>query len=884
LKKYLKYVAIIISALVVLLVVAYFLAKKYEPEVKDILVYEINRQLTVPVKVDDINFSLIQRFPYASLRFSNVVIPQVIKGVEQPDTLIFIKDLYLQMGLMSVLRKKYEVTEAEVNTGFFDMDFYTDGSDNFHFWKTSTDSAASGATFSITDILIKDFNYRLKNSEGLLLDIGVVKSKAKGNFGTDQYKIESISDLWIHNVAYANDTLYRKETFKGDLQIEIDRIKDIYSFSSSDLRVAEQAVHLTGTYIPTDKQSWTLELKSTRADLEKLSHLLPLNIRNRFSKYKTRGKTDLDLRLSAGEQFDLDGAFSSLSGKFQHNEALGTAEIRGAKGKFEMRNSISSLFLDELNASIGPGKMTAWGKIIDFDAPSFDLNIEGSIDLKELKRLLNIEMLKTLEGEVVLDGRLQGNLPRESSNETLDLLRGIDFIGEIKLVDGVFQMEGQDQLYDKIDGDFQLKDNSIIIKAGTARVNKSPFQISGIIKNALPYISRKGEKLSIQADFKAKELNFNDILTRGSSKRDTTYNFSLPSDVAFDLSVDIEKISFRKFEATQITGNAYYKSGLLTLNPFSFRTADGDVKANVHLRQLSGNQFETESFAQLHDIDLKAFFIGFENFGQQVIQAHHLEGRANATIQFSALFKNDLSIDSKSIKSNIELMVLNGKLKNLESLQAISDYLRTNALWRSLIKVNEFEKKLKIINFDTLQNTISIENQKVHIPAMTIGSSALTLNVSGTHSFDNKIDYSLNFRLSQLLRTGKKESSEFGYIVDDQTGLRLFMRMQGDVDNPQFSLDGDAARNKRKQEFDREKDTFKSILKEEFGLFKSDTTLTGVPKSKTKGETQFSVDWEDFKDRNDTSSGKTKPNRKKKKSLSKEDEDLYDALEGDDDL
>ena len=883
-KKYLKYVAVFISALVVLLVAAYFLAKKYEPEVKDILVYEINRQLAVPVKVDDINLSLIQRFPYASLRFSNVVIPQVINGVEQPDTLIFIKDMYLQMGLFSFLRKNYEVTEAEINTGFFNMDFYADGGDNFHFWKTGTDSASSGANFSITDILIKDFNYRLRNSEGLLLDIAVVKSKAKGNFGTNQYKIESESNLWIRNVAYANDTLYQGETFKGDLQIDIDRIKDIYSFSSADLRVAEQAVNLEGTYIPQDKQSWNLELKSTRADLEKLSHLMPLSIRNRFTKYKTRGKTDLDLLLSSGEQFNLEGKFSSLSGKFQHNEALGTAEILGAKGKFEMRGGISSLFLDELNASIGPGKMTAWGKIIDFDAPSFDLNIEGNIDLEELKSLLNIEMLKTLQGEVILDGRLQGKLPRESSNETLDLLRGIDFIGKIKLTDGVFQMEGQDQVYDKIDGDIQLKDNAVIIKTATARVNKSPFEISGIIKNALPYISRMGEKLSIQADFKAKELNFNDILTQGSSKRDTTYNFSLPADVAFDLSLDIQKISFRKFEATEITGNAYYKGGLLTLNPFTFRTADGDVKANVHLRQLLGNQFEAESFAVIRDIDLKAFFIGFENFGQQVIQSHHLEGRANATIQFSALFKNDLSIDSESIKSNIELMVLNGKLKNLESLQAISDYLRTNALWRSLIKVNEFEKKLKVINFDTLQNTISIENQKVRIPAMRIGSSALTLNVSGTHSFDNKIDYSLNFKLSEILRTGKKETSEFGYIVDDQTGLRLFMRMQGDVDNPQFSLDGDAARDKRKKEFDREKDTFKSILKEEFGLFKSDTTLTGVPKAKTKGETQFSVDWDDFKNANDSSKGKPKSTPKKKRTSSKKDEDFYDSLEDDDDL
>ncbi len=862
--------------------VAYYLAKKYEPEVRKVIVYELNRKLTVPVKVGDINLSLLQRFPYASLRFSDVVIPQVKNGETTTDTLIYIKDMYLQMGLLNFLRKNYVVSEAEINTGFFDMAFYENGSDNFHFWKASDDTSSSGTNFSITEVLIRDFNYRLKDSNKLALDLLMVKSKARGDFGSEEYTIESGSDMWIRTVVYESDTLYEAEKFSGDLNIDIDRIKDSYTFNSDDLELAGQDIGLTGSHIPKNKQSWNLNIEAQNADLEKLTHLLPLNLRNRFAKYKAKGKTDLKLNLSSGERFDLDAFFSSLSGKFQHNEALGTAEISGAKGKFEMRNGISSLILDELEASIGPGDMNVWGKIIDFDAPSFDLNLEGEIDLEELKSLLNISLLEKLEGRVQLDGRLQGNLPRESTNETLDLLKGIDFIGKINLSEGIFQMEGQDQLYDKIEGDIQLKDNAVIIKSAKARVNKSPFEISGTIKNALPYISRKGQKLSIQADFKAKELNFNDILTQNESKRDTTYNFQLPKDVAFDLSVEVGKMTFRKFIATDITGNAYYKSGLLTLNPFAFKLASGTVNTNVHFIQKSDNQFEAQALAQLKNIDLEEFFVAFENFGQSVIQANNLEGRADATIEFSALFKSDLSIASESIKSNIELMVLDGKLKKVESLQAISDYLRGNALWRSLIKVDEFEKKLRVVAFDTLSNTIAIENRVIKIPAMTIGSSALTLNLSGTHSFDDAIDYSINFRINELLRTGKREQqNEFGYVVDDNTGLRFFLKMQGTVDNPEFSLDGDAARNKRKQQFEQEKNTFKSILKEEFGLFKSDTTLTGVPEQKKKNDAKFSVDFEEFKNANDTSAGKENTQKKKKKGNSKQDEDLYDK---DDDL
>src|SRR5690606_37841525 len=151
-------------------------------------------------------------------------------GEATADTLIYIKDMYLQMGLINFLRKNYVISEAEINTGFFDMVFYENGSDNFHFWKAGDDTTGSGANFSIKNILIRDFGYRLKDTDKLALNLLIVKSKARGDFGSDIYTIESESDMWIRNVAYASDTLYASEKFTGDLNIDINRLKDIYAF------------------------------------------------------------------------------------------------------------------------------------------------------------------------------------------------------------------------------------------------------------------------------------------------------------------------------------------------------------------------------------------------------------------------------------------------------------------------------------------------------------------------------------------------------------------------------------------------------------------------------------------------------------------------------
>lgn len=861
-----------------MIVSAYYLAQKFEPEVRSVVVNELNKHLAVPVQVEDINLSLLQRFPYASLRFSKVMIPAMERGKVSEDTLIYIEDLYLQIGLLDFFRKNYKVTEADVRTGFFRMEFYADGSDNFHFWK-STEKEGSNTTFSVKNVDIRNFAYDLATADGLNMSFLVEKSEASGDFGSSVYDISSENKIRISTIIDRQDTLYLNTSFEGDLDLNINTEAGLYTFISSEVSLGELEASLEGIYAPKADQTWNVAMKGKEASLEDLTLLLPLPVREKTRAYNTRGSTDLDLKISWGKDQNIDAAFSDLEGTFQHHEGLGKARIDGAKGKLEIRNDLQSIFLDELKAKIGFGKIEAWGNIIDLGAPSFDLSIAGEIDLNELKKLLNVKLVDELSGKVQVDGNLKGNLPRESSNATVELLRGIDFNGNIELRDGVFKMAGQHQKFDQIKGSIQLKDNAVIITSADARVNDNPFEFSGTIKNALPYISRKGQKLTIIADFKADELNFNKILTSESTSRDTTYNFTLPDDVSFDLGIDIGRLDFRKFRAEEIRGKAYYKSGLLTLNPVSFHTASGKVNANFRVKEKEEDRFEILSTAQLQKLDLSELFEEFENFGQRVIQAKHLEGTADAGIDFAMDFRSDLSIDAPTIRANTDLIVRNGKLKNLESLQDIASYLRSNALWRTLIKVDEFEKRLKVVSFETLENTITIENSVIEIPTMTIRSSALTMNISGTHTFENQIDYALNFKLSDLLRTGREKDTEFGYIREDNTGLNIFLKMEGTVDDPVFSMDNDAARQKRKKQFQKEQTTVKNMLKEEFGLFKSDTTLTGIEPKKEGNNPRFSVDFEEFKEKNDTTDKPRDAREEKKKKKKKK--DLFDS---DDDL
>ena len=123
---------------------------------------------------------------------------------------------------------------------------------------------------------------------------------------------------------------------------------------------------------------------------------------------------------------------------------------------------------------------------------------------------------------------------------------------------------------------------------------------------------------------------------------------------------------------------------------------------------------------------------------------------------------------------------------------------------------------------------------------MAINSSAMNITASGTHNFDNIVDYRLKLLLTDVLGKKVQTNSEFGEIEDDGLGrTQLLLSMKGPVDNPKFGYDRNGVKEKIKTDIVREKQNLKGILKEEFGMFKKDTNRIETRKKKE----ELQIDW-----------------------------------------
>jgi hypothetical protein len=202
--------------------------------------------------------------------------------------------------------------------------------------------------------------------------------------------------------------------------------------------------------------------------------------------------------------------------------------------------------------------------------------------------------------------------------------------------------------------------------------------------------------------------------------------------------------------------------------------------------------------AKLSGIHVDSAFYVFKNFNQDFIEDKHLKGQANADVMFELSLNEKLKLFPETLIADIRVVVKNGELNNFEPLQKLNKYLDDEGLSR--------------LRFAELKNDIHVENKTVYIPQMEVRSNVTTLQISGTHTFDQQIDYRI---ITPLKSKRKIDITEATGAMEEQAGqLKLFLKITGTTDDYKVQYDTEAVRKKIASELKKEvqelKDAFKN--------------------------------------------------------------------------
>ncbi len=162
------------------------------------------------------------------------------------------------------------------------------------------------------------------------------------------------------------------------------------------------------------------------------------------------------------------------------------------------------------------------------------------------------------------------------------------------------------------------------------------------------------------------------------------------------------------------------------------------------------------------------------------------------------ILSDHLKLYPETLKAQISTSIRNGQLNNFDPMQKLKPYLN--------------ETELRRLRFSELRNDIMIRDKTIYLPTMEISSNATDLIISGTHTFDQKINYSIQ---APLVRTAKYDPDEqFGSIEKGPDGqAMLYLKIVGTTSEYYVNLDKDKVRNKIANDLKKEKAELKEIFK-----------------------------------------------------------------------
>ena len=275
-----------------------------------------------------------------------------------------------------------------------------------------------------------------------------------------------------------------------------------------------------------------------------------------------------------------------------------------------------------------------------------------------------------------------------------------------------------------------------------------------------------------------------------------------------------------------------FNKGVLKAKEVQLKSMSGNITGHITLSQTEKGNLRIITTSKLDNINVRLLFYEFENFGQRTMRHKHLRGKTTSDVYLRAEWDAYFNPIPENLYAFLDMKINDGELIEFEPMLLMSDYISVDVLKR--------------IRFSALENQIEVKNRSVEIPFMEIHSSAMDIAGSGTHFFDNTLDYEIEFSLNEVMgkrwrKKNKKQISEFGEIENDEVkGTIIPLKMTGTVDDPKISFNFNRVRQSVNEGIDKQKQEIKDAFDQEFDNEKnSNSELEKTP------DYNNIIEWED---------------------------------------
>ena len=799
-KKIFKILGIVLGVVIIALIAAPFL---FRSQLEDLLKQAINKNLNATVDWEEFDLTLFSSFPDAAVQVKNFTI--INREPFAGDTLASGDFLQLEMGVKQLFKtstdKPIAIDAIELDNAFVNIKVDSLGNANYDIAKENPDavndtlSDQSGAfTFAVQEYAIKNsrINY-LDESTKTFLRLIEVNHEGDGDFSAE------ISNLNTHTDALASFDFdgvnyLNNNKIALDAVIEMNLTEQRYTFKENEALVNQLPLVFAGfVKINEENNELDLSFKTPSSDFKNFLQVIPEVYAKNLDGVTTTGDFVVNGRINGVVDEDhipmLNIEIQSNNASFKYPNLPKTVQdiIIDARIVNETGNVDDTyLGLNNLNFRIDQDVFNAKGTIKRLTTnPLIDLALKGKLNLANLEKAYPLELEQDINGMLTVD--MTTTFDMESVEK--EQYQNIQSSGTASLRDFKYVSPELPNELNVAQANLAFNPGTISLQNLEAQTGKTDLNAKGSIENLIPFLLSKQNlkgRFTVTsntvdlADFSVVEDSANTAeQSAGTAARAANADTAIKIPSFLDAGIDFTagKVIYDNITLNNVKGNLTVADETARLNNIQSDIFGGKIALNGNV----STKTATPTFGMdlsLSNVNISQSFEGLEMFQQLAPIARALQGALNTNLTLKGNLNDDLTPVLTSLAGNAlaQLLTVEVDPERMKLLQLLDTNLEFIDLDR--------------LDLSNLKTQFSFQDGLVTVKPFDFNVKGINIGVSGTHSLENVIDYTLNLDVPGTY-LGSKLGGALANLSNQDLGqytVQLPIKLTGSFTSPQVGV------------------------------------------------------------------------------------------------
>lgn len=789
LKKVLKGLGIFLLVTIIALAAAPFL---FKDKIKEMIAKTLNENVNANIAFEDVDLSLFKSFPQAHVTIDKLSI--INKAPFAGDTLLYAGETNVTMSVKELFKGEGETMSLESFSavdGIVNIIFNKEGLGNFDIaLKEAEEKKPSDSKPFALDIQ----NYEVENLKFSYIDEGSnmkmvldsIYHEGKGNFAAQKLDLETKTtaklSFEMEKMNYMNNVGITLDAVLG-----IDLEKSKYEFKDNKALINQLPLEFNGFIQMVEAgQTYDLTFKTPTSDFKNFLGLVPAAYSGDIDKVKTTGQFSVDGKVKGNLTETMIPAFdvkiASNNASFQYPDL--PKSVKNIVIDTHIINEtglMNDTFvnLHQLSFAIDQDVFNAKAIVKNIATNALvDAELKGTINLANVTKAYPVKLDKPLTGILKADVKTKFDMLSVEKSQ----YQNIQNSGTVSLTG--FNYEGPEMAKPfKINqANVAFNPNHINLSKFDAKTGSSDIQVNGTLDNFYGFMF-KNQILKGKFNMNSTKLVVSDFMapttTVSEEGKKTTEAVKIPSFLDCSITAKAGTVVYDNLNLKDVSGNMIIRDEAVTLNNLKM----GIFGGNIGLTGTVSTKGKTPKFDMnlgLNAVNIAESFTQLDMLKSIAPIAGVINGKLNSTIKLSGDLQNDMTPNLKTISGDLFGQLLSTTINEKNSAMLTS--LSSNLKFIDMSKVN----------LNDVKAALSFKDGKVNVKPFDIKYQDITVNVGGSHGFDQTMNYNLKFDVP-VKYLGKDVTNLIAKLTPaDQkqiTSIPVNGLMTGNFSQPKFNSD-----------------------------------------------------------------------------------------------